>query len=236
MIDQQTIARLATRYQTSQENVLREYCQHLFLQSFYSQPQSEFFLFKGGTALRIIYRSPRFSQDLDFSGIQNGKKYEKLLENILEEINLMNIDSDLIESKATSGGWLTILGFSLPENKIEIKNEISFRKKPAEKELSLITSDFIPPYKIFSLQPEQLVAEKIQALLTRTKPRDIFDLYFILRKPLLRKHLPREKRKELINLLKRQKEKTLEKELRSLLPISFLPIIKNLPERIIKEL
>lgn len=57
----------------------REYFQHLFLSYFYRQEQTDKMYFKGGTALRFLYKSPRFSEDLDFSsahhdisGIENA--------------------------------------------------------------------------------------------------------------------------------------------------------------------
>ena len=40
----------------------------IFLSYLYQEPGSEKLLFKGGTALRIVFKSPRFSEDLDFSG------------------------------------------------------------------------------------------------------------------------------------------------------------------------
>jgi len=48
-----------------------------------------------------------------------------------------------------------------------------------------VTSDFIPAYTVVVLKEEQLIAGKMHALLAPQKPRDFYDLYFILRK-----HLP----------------------------------------------
>src|SRR3989338_3631770 len=68
MITQDAIKKLATQYRTSEfPNIVREYFQHLFLSQLYRLENSDNILFKGGTALRIIYGSPRFSEDLDFS-------------------------------------------------------------------------------------------------------------------------------------------------------------------------
>lgn len=68
MITQDTIKKLATAHQTSEfPNIIREYFQHLFLSLLYRVEGAENILFKGGTALKIIYKSPRFSEDLDFS-------------------------------------------------------------------------------------------------------------------------------------------------------------------------
>ena len=67
MISRQFITDLSTKYQTSEQNIAREYCQHLFLSYLYRLKGGEKMLFKGGTALRIVFQSPRFSEDLDFS-------------------------------------------------------------------------------------------------------------------------------------------------------------------------
>lgn len=62
MISEEEIQRLASKYQTSEGNIRREYFQHLFLSYFYQQPKAADIFFKGGTALRLLYQSPRFSR------------------------------------------------------------------------------------------------------------------------------------------------------------------------------
>lgn len=44
------------------------------IQKTYEKEESSNILFKGGTALKIVYGSPRFSEDLDFSGTKLNKK------------------------------------------------------------------------------------------------------------------------------------------------------------------
>jgi len=238
MIDYQVIKQLSGKYQTGEKNVVREYLQHLFAQFFYSQPESENFLFKGGTALRLVYHSPRFSEDIDFSGIKNGVRYENILEKVIERFALEGFECELVESKATSGGWLAILRFLAFGKTINIRNEISFRGRQIKKEAVMISSDFIPAYKLFLLSPDKLVKEKIAALLTRNKTRDIFDLYFILRNHSLRKYakLNKNERALLVRLFGARDNRLIKNELQPLLSTGFLPVIKNLPERLIKEL
>jgi predicted nucleotidyltransferase component of viral defense system len=68
MIETETLENIAKKEQTAVfPNIIREYIQHLFLTELYQLSGSEKLLFKGGTALRIVYHSPRFSEDLDFS-------------------------------------------------------------------------------------------------------------------------------------------------------------------------
>ncbi len=47
--------------------VVREYWELILLKGFYESPQGRYLIFKGETALRLAYGSPRFSEDLDFS-------------------------------------------------------------------------------------------------------------------------------------------------------------------------
>ena len=68
MISIESFEKLSRQHQMGVfPNIVREYFQHIFLGELYKLPDAEKLLFKGGTALRIIYGSPRFSEDLDFS-------------------------------------------------------------------------------------------------------------------------------------------------------------------------
>ena len=68
MIEAKILKQFSDRFQTTMDNTVREYLQHLFLSFLYQEKKSEALLFKGGTALRLVWRSPRFSEDLDFTG------------------------------------------------------------------------------------------------------------------------------------------------------------------------
>lgn len=239
MIEKQSLTTHALKLQTSFGNVLREYCQQLFLTNFYQQNGSQEFLFKGGTALRLAFGSPRFSEDLDFSATKNSRLYEKILEEVLLALSFENINTDLVESKPTTGGHLAIVKLGLFGQAVEIRNEISFRSlKPLVKEATIVTSSIIPSYKIYLLDRKALVKGKIQALISRQKPRDFFDLYFILRSDELRRtaKLGSDQRKKIILSLEKQKKEAIYKELKRLLPKSFWPVIKDLPQALKKEL
>ena len=83
MIEKSFLQNYAVKKQTGLDNIFREYVQELFLRNFYSQSGSKDFLFKGGTALKLVFGSPRFSEDLDFTGIINSIKYEAVLQECL---------------------------------------------------------------------------------------------------------------------------------------------------------
>ena len=183
MITAEIIQTLTKKYQTEAVNVWREYFQHLFLSYFYKQPEAGDIYFKGGTALRLIYQSPRFSEDVDFSSsVRDIKKIEHAVINVLAEIEREGIETELTEATKTSGGYLATMQFGNNGDRIATRVEISLRNGKKESgELVTIASDFIPPYAIVQLVQTQLVEGKIAALLSRKKPRDFYDFYFLLR-------------------------------------------------------
>jgi predicted nucleotidyltransferase component of viral defense system len=237
MIDFEKIVQIAKNSQTRVENVTREYIQHLFLFHFYQQKGSENVLFKGGTALKIIYQSPRFSEDLDFSAenFKTKKRIEDLFINTLAKISKENIPIELREAKFTAEGYLGILFYKIYGLENEVFFEVSFRKKKLKKEITTIVSEYLPPYIVVQLSPEEIVREKINALLERGKPRDYYDFYFILKHPILRKYLKKE------NLLAikeniQEKEIDVKKDLSVLLPVTHHQVLKNFKRNLLFEI
>jgi len=227
MISIAKIKELATKYQTTELNVIREYFQHLFLSYFYQQSTAGSIYFKGGTAMRTIYRSPRFSEDLDFSAHKlDVKDLEQAILSTLDAVEKENVTVSLREAKTTSGGYLADIVFESPSfQRLTIQLEISFRKGNLRGNVTTISSDYTLPYTINGLALDQLVDEKIQALFFRKKPRDFYDLYFILRSNLL----PPAKKGVLQEALKILKKTDInfENELKIFLPKSHWAIIRD---------
>lgn len=240
MIDAKHIRELADRHQTTEDNVVREYFQHLFLSHLYRQKEADQWLFKGGTALRIIWQSPRFSEDLDFTGMNtNNRSIENILEKTLMGIEKEGMRVHIDEAKQTSGGYLSILQFAGEGNHGEIQLEVSLRPIGKTKgTVSLIPSDFMPPYTIIHLDEKILVHEKVAALLSRAKPRDFYDLYFILRSRLAFKEVF-QKDKVLKQKLMEVMGKTkldAKSELKRFLPVSQHGLLKNFKSTLITEI
>ncbi|MDP2656619.1 MAG: nucleotidyl transferase AbiEii/AbiGii toxin family protein [bacterium] len=183
MIPLKDIEKLITKYQAVRGTIIREYCQHLFLSFLYEAPMSGHLLFKGGTALRIVLKSPRFSEDLDFDGYHiRFDEIEAIIEHVLGEVEKMGIGVSLGESKKTTGGHIMLADFTLHEEVIQIKIEISLRDKYTQKEgtLALIESEYIPDYNLIHLALPLLIQGKLDALFARQKPRDFYDFFFLL--------------------------------------------------------
>ena len=235
MISGEEIQKLTVKFQTLELNVRREYYQHLFLSYFYQQKTTSSVFFKGGTALRIIYQSPRFSEDLDFStNLRDIKVLEQAILLTLQETEREGIVVSLKEAKETSGGYLAIISFETDEEPVVIQLEISLRQGDKKGEVVTIANDFIPPYTIVSLGREQLVEEKIRALLTRQKPRDFYDLYYILRSGLL--SLDQKKLLAQVREVLRLTKINFEGELKQFLPKSHWSVIRNFGQALEREI
>lgn len=228
MISRRFIEKLAESQQTLEINIIREYYQHLFLSYLYQRKFSECLLFKGGTALRIIYNSPRFSEDLDFSGFNiKFKKVEDVVLAAIGDIEKSGEAIEIEESKSTTGGYLGVFSFKFIDFEISLQIEISLRKvkKKIEGDINLINNNYIPPYNLIALPCKQLAEEKIKALLDRAKPRDFFDIYFLLRSNLAidKKNL------NLYAVLKKLENTKIDfrRELKMLLPKSYHMLLKD---------
>ncbi len=228
MILKKELENLARKEQTSLVNIYREYVQNVFLSFLYQHKEAAALLFKGGTALRLAYKSPRYSEDLDFTlkritlvGI------EKIILKTLRKMETMSFHPGVVESKGTSGGYLGKFLTKVYDQEVMISIQGSTRKggTEAQGEVKLITNVFIPDYPVYLLREQQLIGEKIEAALTRAKPRDFFDVYFLSRKGAI----PVKERGKLAMLpnILRRKKIDFSKELGEFLPFSYKPLIKD---------
>ncbi|PIR72453.1 MAG: hypothetical protein COU42_01185 [Candidatus Nealsonbacteria bacterium CG10_big_fil_rev_8_21_14_0_10_36_24] len=238
MLSLENLKEFTKKSQTIEKNIVREYVQHLFLSSLYKLPEAEKLLFKGGTTLRFIYGSPRFSEDLDFTGenIYHYQMIDALFINALSEIEKQGIKVDFKEAKPTTGGYLGIIHYELYDFMEDMKFEISLRKnRKSAKEITTIVNDYTPAYTIVSLSGAEIVRGKTAALLERKKPRDYYDIYFLLRHPQLHKFTEKTRLKKILENLEKEKI-NFKQELSVLLPVSHQMILKDFKQNLINEL
>lgn len=236
MLNKDYLLKLAGKNQTTPDNIFREYAQNVFLSFLYQKKDGRKMLFKGGTALKIVYQSPRFSEDLDFTLEDiTFPQIEKTVLSVLGDLEKENFQPQIIESKETSGGYLAELAVSVYQERVNLSLQGSQRKeKNIKKEVVLIVNDFIPNYTVYLLEETVLIEEKISAALTRAKPRDFFDIYYLLRGG----YIPAGLRGKLLPIpeLLEKKQINFQKELAHLLPYSMRGLVKEFPKPLLKEI
>lgn len=181
MITKDQIHQISKKNKINETTTFREYLQLFFLSELYSKKQSKDIFFKGGTALHLIYKAPRFSEDLDFSV---GLKEKDFL-NFIQELFDAASKREAIEFKERKslGGkrfLLTAAPTVLP-HKTFINLDFSFREKVLDPQKSIIETDYPVLFTsyVYHLSKDELFAEKIRALLTRVKGRDLYDLWYL---------------------------------------------------------
>jgi predicted nucleotidyltransferase component of viral defense system len=246
MISQEAIRKLARQYHVPEHpNIVREYFQHLFLSEFYKLEDSSHLLFKGGTALRIVYQSPRFSEDLDFTMTGVPKHRQKILIEHLFADALTAVERTGVmvtlgpKLGPTSGGYYGDATFRIYDYEpVTVAINISARDGRGVKgEVDTIASDFIPAYSVLHLSQEELVSEKIfGALLNRGKARDFYDLYFIMRRGMLSPAQKKALGKVQKKILDMAQKVSFQSELSVFLPADQQKIIRGFPKTLADEL
>jgi predicted nucleotidyltransferase component of viral defense system len=144
-------------------------------------------VFKGGTAIRKAYFSEaRFSEDLDFSVIDiNRNDCMRLLKESLENKIIEGITFGKVEEEKTVAGLKASIKYVGPLIHAQrIKLDFNFRENLVE---TPVYKEFISVYSIDSarllvLSLEEIFAEKLHALGSRSAPRDLYDVWFLLKK------------------------------------------------------
>lgn len=180
-----TTAQLFSRkLQISLEQVVREEYEILLLKEIFESEFGSGLVFKGGTALRLAYNSPRFSEDLDFTLIQDfdRKKFISFLKELEQKY-------PAITAVEANEKYYTI--FSLIKIKedylnltFSIKVEVSKREglwvKDKDYSDKIIRSEVTPLTVLTQVASlEQILEEKEDAIKNRKAPRDIFDFWYI---------------------------------------------------------
>lgn len=246
MIETELLENIAKKEQTSIfPNIIREYIQHLFLAELYQLPGSEKLLFKGGTALRIVYNSPRFSEDLDFSlfDVPNnevGLFVENLFIGVLAKLESTGIHIEINNKSATTSGGYFGLATLSTNNYPPINIEININSHDREKiqgEIDSISNNFVPTYTLYHLPQNTLVNEKVfLALMQRKKPRDYYDLYIIMRKGMLSLEQKTQLGKITKEIIETSKKIDFQEELGTFLPINQQSIIRDFSKTLEREM
>ncbi|MBI2105963.1 nucleotidyl transferase AbiEii/AbiGii toxin family protein [Candidatus Woesearchaeota archaeon] len=180
---------------TNKEYIEKDYFQDLFL--FHLFKKTNKLIFKGGTALYKLYGLKRFSEDLDFSLLENlnTKSIEQIIRDMVENTGCFKIKS-IKETKDSLLIKISCKGILTKYNTLRI--DINFKNKVIKGfDIKNYISEFIDinPFSLRSLKLEEIISEKIHALFTREKARDVYDLFFLLRISALDKKLTQEKLK-----------------------------------------
>jgi len=173
-------------------HILRECLQLLILKTLYDINAFKEIAFTGGTALRILHNTSRYSEDLDFSVLPGTQvDLEKMNRNLIYKIKSYNLNVDTKVQDRTIKtieihfiGILFNLGLSPHLNeKLKIKLEIDSNPPSGSiTENHLISNPYLFQVKTYDLP--SIFSGKLHAILYRKyiKGRDYYDLLWFLSK------------------------------------------------------
>ena len=168
----------------------KDYVQEVLLLLIYRN--FDFLVFKGGTCLYKFYHLDRFSEDLDFSATKEFDldAFLASLKAGLERFGLLV--EEIIHKKAYETILLKLrvrahLYRGAPSGLCTIRIDINMKSdvlQPKTLTLRPLYSD-IPVFEVLAMSQEEILAEKVRAVMTREKARDVYDLWFLLKQAAL---------------------------------------------------
>ncbi len=146
-------------------------------------------VWKGGTVLRLE-GSERFSRDLDGtrrSASLGARQLKKVLQEAGEGLpHLTGLEINPQPQAVVAAYRFSVPGLQQP---LRIRVEISMREKVLRAPTTVSTARIahpvgLDPIIVSRLESEELLAEKVRALVVRLTGRDIYDVYWLLQRGL----------------------------------------------------
>jgi len=154
---------------------------------------SKAIVFKGGTVLKKIYfEDYRFSEDLDFTLLNNKTENEKIFgwfketfEFIKEEANIpLEIISDNEHEDGGINFYINYIGplggqSSNKKVKVDISRSEQMVFEPVVKNVCTDYSD-LEEHQLLCYSLEEVLVEKMRSIMQRMQARDLYDIWYLL--------------------------------------------------------
>ena len=180
----------------SVEETLREIFQKLILYSIVECGLGKYYVFQGGTALRIVYGSPRISLDMDFTCIDRSidllsedmARFLGILTRLLgpDGISVSRAREKIFRSEGFYRCFFVFNTIKFLGRKLRMKIEALIRKYKTEFRREVVEIEY--PVRsavgILVKSPGQILADKVASLAGgfrrgNIRWRDVFDIYWL---------------------------------------------------------
>ena len=220
--------------------ILKEALQIYALAALYSQPASERVTFQGGTCLRLVHGTPRYSEDMDFVTTLDSKELSVLFEPVSRDVArlapLFDGEITLHVQKATAeiSRWRIRYRAAREQDSTSVSLEFAPYPAYSVQRVVLAPPMILPGLPLIVVRAEtleEIMADKVIAVAGRRyiKGRDVFDLWWLKQKgvkadpELIRKkqsdyHLPPGQLKVNLTLIEAE---AIQRELQHFLPYRY---------------
>jgi len=181
-MDETALRKIAGKLKFSVASLEKDYILTKLLYEVSRSELKDKLVFKGGTALNKLYfNNYRLSEDLDFTAVNVDTNYiKKSIRNIAKELKI-----ELKEENITKYSYVAVFRFTGPLNHPNSINiDINTDEKLLLPAVKMNIKHFydIPSFAIQTMDLKELTAEKIRSLIQRKKPRDYYDVWYIIKK------------------------------------------------------
>jgi predicted nucleotidyltransferase component of viral defense system len=194
MIKPGEIQKKAREVQVRDQQIEKDYILSWILNGVSQHEQlSKLIVFKGGTVLKKVYFADyRFSEDLDFTLLNNDISNEQIFEWFNETFEYVkdeaNIPLEIIDNNEHEDGGINFYisyvgplgGFG---NNKKVKVDISRSEKlefdPIVKQAIVEYTD-LEEHNLLCYPLEELLVEKLRCVMQRMQPRDYYDIWYLL--------------------------------------------------------
>lgn len=165
--------------------MLREYLQHLMLKIIFESKVNQKLVFIGGTALRIIYNTQRFSEDLDFDNKNLSlEDWDQIGNDIVKKFESLNleVEIDTRKNKTVFHHDVKFPGLYFKYGIGKHKNEKLMIKVDSEDQgvnydsKSALLDKFDTRSTVQTIPLDIALSQKIRAFMDREMGRDLFDI------------------------------------------------------------
>jgi uncharacterized protein len=187
MISKKELQNIALKNELHLYQQEKEYALKLFLYYYYKKFEDA--VFKGGTAIRFCFNLNRFSEDLDFNINIKPKKFSEQIKITLKDLNNINLNTKIIKEEFFDEAYTCEIEIQGPlfDGTKQTRNKIRIDAGKGLKTIKkanwkLIKSEYPETNQQFLVKvmdEKEILAEKIIALNTRKKGRDLYDTWFL---------------------------------------------------------
>lgn len=183
-MDELLARNLSKKFRIAKEPIIREEYEMIFLRALLSSSFHKELIFKGGTALRLAYGSPRFSEDLDFS-LRKEIKHRDFVEVVSATAKALPTVKvrELTEKRFTHFVLLQVKEPYLKQAfpiKIEVSKRLTEWREGRDFAAHVLKSSVVPLEAVgFVITLEKAFEDKERMIGERGKARDLFDLWWL---------------------------------------------------------
>lgn len=154
---------------------------------------SKIIVFKGGTVLKKVYfKDYRFSEDLDFTLLDNTVSNEQIFDYFKETFEYVkeeaNIPLEIIDDNEHEDGginfYISYIGplGGIGANKrvkVDVSKSETLQFEPIKKDVITAYTDQ-EPHQLLCYSLEEILVEKLRSIMQRMQARDFYDIWYLL--------------------------------------------------------